>query len=176
MEAIQTEKHGKPVAIGSGPEKGDKFRSTAANPPNLYRIIEVGDGGVTAIKINWRGKQLEEQRAYTFEELAFMGAAFVGYEMAPADADCFVPAHTLGALERYIFRGGGVSDFLYAMLTNDLGGCVAHGDSMNLDAIVTIYRYLYNRCPSTCFGSKEAVERWLDDEEFRERNVRGYYF
>jgi len=64
------------------------------------------------------------------------------------------------AIDAYVKTGRPVGDFLYAVLTNDLQGANSHADEMNLTMIPVYCRYLYNECPSSCFGSPEIYEAW----------------
>lgn len=78
-----------------------------------------------------------------------------------------IPAHTKAALDRYvndrILPGG----FLTAVLSNDLFGAVGYADSQNLAALSDIVRYVYNELPSGCWGSKEAIWKWIEVEFYK---------
>jgi len=58
--------------------------------------------------------------------------------------------------------GLSVGDFLNAVLSNDLFRAMAHGDRENVRRLDAITKYIYNRMPSVCWGSKEKVRRWQE--------------
>jgi len=53
-------------------------------------------------------------------------------------------------------------DFLLAVLTNDLVGAFGHADAINAVAMAQWASWLYNEAPSTCWGSHDKVQRWLN--------------
>ena len=72
-----------------------------------------------------------------------------------------IPAHTQGALLRYVddklFPGG----FLTAVLCNNLFGAVGQADNQNLEALPLIVKFVYNEMPGNCWGSKQKMEDYL---------------
>ena len=76
--------------------------------------------------------------------------------------DAGIPAHMRDSLLAYIYDGRPGGDFLMAVLSNDLEEAVARADDANLCLIVHYVRFLYNHAPRACWGSVEAVARWLD--------------
>lgn len=68
-----------------------------------------------------------------------------------------IPEYTKAALNRYIKHGIMPGGFLTAVLSNDLFGAVAHADSDNMLAIPDIVKFIYMECPSSCWGSRQAV-------------------
>jgi hypothetical protein len=72
-----------------------------------------------------------------------------------------VPEHTLGAIDNYVKHKYEPGSFLYSVLINDLKGAVSCADMMNQAALADIVKYLYNYVPATCWGSEDAVQRWL---------------
>lgn len=74
-----------------------------------------------------------------------------------------IPPHTLASIERYVMKGIPTGDFLYGVLTNDLGKTMWHGDAENLRALPDIWMYVYNRIPAACWGSKEKVAAWHEE-------------
>lgn len=72
-----------------------------------------------------------------------------------------IPAHTKGALDRYVNHGLLPGDFLMSVLTNDLFGAVARADSANRAALPEICSYVYNELPSDCWGSPDKVDRFI---------------
>ena len=73
-------------------------------------------------------------------------------------------AHTL---EHYVMRGFAPGGFTTAVLANDLFSAVSHADNWNKHAIVEIAQAVAITCPATAYGSYEAVEAWLKDEDSR---------
>lgn len=71
-----------------------------------------------------------------------------------------LPPVVLDSLDLYL-RGYPPGPFLLAVLANDLAGAVRYGDPRNLDALVEIVKFVYNRLPSNAWGSRAKVELWL---------------
>lgn len=88
--------------------------------------------------------------------------------MAKFKLDCSdydtVPSHTKEALARYVEHRLEPGGFLQSVLTNDLIGSVARADTWNKAALPDIVRFVYNRCPAGCHGSRENYEDWLRGE------------
>jgi hypothetical protein len=72
-----------------------------------------------------------------------------------------VPEHTRGALSRYRDKGYEPGSFLYSVLNNDLFGAVGRADAENSRAIKDICGWVYNRMPSTSWGSIDKIEAWI---------------
>ena len=70
-------------------------------------------------------------------------------------------------LEHYLMRGFAPGGFTTAVLAGDLFGAVSHADNWNKHAIVEIAQAVVTACPITAYGSYEAVEAWLRDEDSR---------
>ena len=51
------------------------------------------------------------------------------------------------------------------MLANDLFAAVAKADHWNKSAIAEIVQAVAQTCPAHAYGSYEAVEAWLKDED-----------
>ncbi len=77
----------------------------------------------------------------------------------------FIPEYMMGPLQRYIKERSPVGDFLTAVICNDLKGAVDRADDTNLANIPAYVGYLYNEAPSGCWGSQEAMARWLEGEQ-----------
>ena len=73
--------------------------------------------------------------------------------------------HVVESLALYISDGIPPGGFLMAILTNDLREAVGHADHINLRLIPEYVSYLWNDCPSVCWGSPEKVEGWLAHHE-----------
>lgn len=73
---------------------------------------------------------------------------------------CMIPGRTLEALWLYINEGVPTGSFLEAVLTNNLRDAVGRADQQNTEALSALVSYLYNECPSQCWGSEERVENY----------------
>ncbi len=76
-----------------------------------------------------------------------------------------LPEPLQGGLQRYIENRIEPGGFLRAVLENDLAGAFGRADILNRARMFEIVSWLYNEAPSICWGSREAVKRWLDKEE-----------
>ena len=72
-----------------------------------------------------------------------------------------VPEHCIGGLVAYIVQGRPVGDFLTALLSNDLMGALRRADDVNMYALHAYGRFLHNAAPYSCYGSADAVAKWL---------------
>lgn len=71
-------------------------------------------------------------------------------------------------IDEYVRTGIVSSDFLFAVLTNNLSGAFAYADRNHLEHINLIVMYLYNKCPIQCWGSPMAVNNWYKDKQHPE--------
>lgn len=58
--------------------------------------------------------------------------------------------------------------FLQAVLCNDLKEAIGRGDSEAIQNIPHIVAYLYNDCPSGCWGSPGKYEAWEGVSDYAE--------
>ena len=65
-------------------------------------------------------------------------------------------------LDAYADTGRPVGDFLRSCIENDLRRAIAFADDNSLKVIPAVVGYLYNRCPSVCWGREGAFMSWLD--------------
>ncbi len=75
-----------------------------------------------------------------------------------------IPDYTFSAIKRYVEARIPVGDFLYAVLTNDLGSAIAHADENNKLKLDKIVSFVYNEIPARCWGNKKRVKEWLSGE------------
>lgn len=66
------------------------------------------------------------------------------------------------SLERYIKEGIPTGSFLNAVLGNNLKESIQRADHTAIDNIPHIVAYLYNDCPSLCWGSPAKVAEWIN--------------
>ena len=76
-----------------------------------------------------------------------------------------IPLHTKEQIDDYVENKMPPGGFLYAVLTNNLIDSVGKADHTNLFCLKDIVKYVYNDIPSTCWGSPEKVEEWLNPKE-----------
>lgn len=72
-----------------------------------------------------------------------------------------VPPHTKETLDAWAATGRPCGHFATAILSNDLREAVGRADTDHLRALPAIVAYVYNRLPIGCWGSPEAMDRWL---------------
>lgn len=75
--------------------------------------------------------------------------------------DYQIPARFISMLERYVFEYKSPGAFMTSVLCNDLQMAVSYADSESLAYIKPICQFIFNRVPSACWGSTEAVELHL---------------
>ena len=73
-----------------------------------------------------------------------------------------VPQDMMDALRRYIDHGIPPGDFLQAVLRNDLADAVGRADDDNMEILPAYVAYLWNECPSDCWGSLDKVKAWIE--------------
>ena len=65
-------------------------------------------------------------------------------------------------LDAYVTKGRPVGDFLRSCIENDLRRAIGFGDDDSLKVLPAVVGYLYNRCPSECWGREGAFMAWLE--------------
>ena len=73
-----------------------------------------------------------------------------------------IPPNTQSQIDEYVKQKCPPGSFVYAVLTNNLVNAVAKADDVNILYLRDIILYVYNDIPSACWGSREAVEEWLN--------------
>lgn len=76
-----------------------------------------------------------------------------------------LPRHLVENLHRYVREGRSLGHFLTAILENDLGKAVQHADGTNQKLLAVWARYVFNRIPADCHGSKEKVQAWIEKRQ-----------
>ena len=64
------------------------------------------------------------------------------------------------SIDAWVKDGRPTGGFLEAVLRNDLKEAIGRADSNALDNIPHIVSYLYNDCPSGCWGSNSNYTEW----------------
>ena len=72
-----------------------------------------------------------------------------------------IPEHLWDGLKHYVLDGRPTGQFLEALFSNDLFEVYARGDDKALAGLKAVVVYLYNNCPSGCYGSPEHVKDWM---------------
>ena len=71
-----------------------------------------------------------------------------------------IPEITRESIDAWVEDARPTGGFLRAVLSNDLREAFARADYDNSAAMHDIVSYLYNECPSMCWGSPERVAEW----------------
>ena len=72
-----------------------------------------------------------------------------------------IPDNLKESIDRYVNDGIPTGGFLQACIENDLREAVARADDRNIRLIPEVVSYLYNDCPSNCWGHKGAFGKWI---------------
>lgn len=83
-------------------------------------------------------------------------------KMERAFYDKGLPSRMWGGMARYLFEGVPPGHFLTAVIENDLREAVARADEENRTLLYEYVLFLYNDCPSGCWGSQAKVTDWLE--------------
>lgn len=71
-----------------------------------------------------------------------------------------IPPHMMREMEEYVRTGRVYSDFLRAIIENDLKGAVSHADESNQHIIYLYVLWFFNRAPALCWGSPLNRTAW----------------
>ncbi|GAA5501019.1 hypothetical protein Dxin01_00750 [Deinococcus xinjiangensis] len=72
-----------------------------------------------------------------------------------------LPAHTIHVLELYVNSGpAALSTFHLKLLSGDAFGAACYADTENRAAMGVILAMVAADFPTSCYGTKEAVESW----------------
>jgi hypothetical protein len=83
-------------------------------------------------------------------------------EFAEAYRKMDLPEHCHAGFADYVIKGVPPGGFLFALLTNDLRRTFERADGENIKRILDYLKFLYSDCPAQCWGSEEAVEKWIN--------------
>ena len=75
-----------------------------------------------------------------------------------------IPSETMGGLRRYVDYGVPAGHFLMAVLENDLFQACAHADTPNMEGLIALVTWIYNREPHGCYGSRKIVDSWMSHD------------
>lgn len=71
-------------------------------------------------------------------------------------------AGAVESINRYVEHKIEPGGFVRAVLENDLKNAFGRADAHNRHNLYDIVSYCYNEIPMTCWGSPEAVKKWLE--------------
>lgn len=70
--------------------------------------------------------------------------------------------HLEGSLDRYLNHGIMPGGFLTAVLENNLVETFSRAEHINTVLVKDIVQFLYNRFPSSAWGSPERIKDWVE--------------
>jgi hypothetical protein len=76
-----------------------------------------------------------------------------------------IPEITRESIDAWVESSRPVGGFLEAVLCNNLRESFARADLHNRAAMFDIVSYLYNECPSACWGSPSRYREWANREQ-----------
>lgn len=68
-------------------------------------------------------------------------------------------------LNRYVNHHISPGGFLRAVLENNLHEAISSADNGNLRRLPEIVKYIWNELPADCWGSEEAVAKWIENRK-----------
>ena len=83
----------------------------------------------------------------------------------------FIPEHMREGFKRYIEQGIPLGSYGKAVITNNLREAAGRADPENAKHIVSTVAWMHNFAPCDCWGSAEAMERWIKMHEKERKNV-----
>lgn len=75
------------------------------------------------------------------------------------------PERLIESLRAYVEGRIRPGKFLCAVLENNLGEAIGRADDDSMERLKDIYGVVYNHIPLRAWGSKAAMERWLQRRE-----------
>lgn len=82
-----------------------------------------------------------------------------------------IPYHMHSGIRLYVMRGVPMGSFLTAIFANDFMEASGRADDENRRALYGYAQFLYNSVPSTCKGSYDAVDAWIERGGLEGREV-----
>lgn len=83
-----------------------------------------------------------------------------------------IPAYMWDGVDRYVNHGILSGGFLTALFENDLMSAFARADLQNQAAMAEWAKFIYNDAPSSCWGSREVVDRYSEEQRDRITQLR----
>ncbi len=73
-----------------------------------------------------------------------------------------IPSHMRKSAQEYLEQGILYSDFLEAVMSNQLVQAFLQADDVNTRFMKEWASFLYNECPMNSYGSKDTVTDWIE--------------
>lgn len=86
-----------------------------------------------------------------------------------------IPEYMHGAISRYVVHGIEPGGFLYSFLCGNLFPAIRCADNINIKHFKEYAIFLHNYVPSVIYGSKEIVDGWIRDSEYRGKVLKSFY-
>ena len=71
-----------------------------------------------------------------------------------------IPENTLDTLRSYVVNGIRPGGFLTGIITDDLNKTCREAAGDNKKAVVSIWTFLFQKMPSSCWGSTKKMREW----------------
>lgn len=71
-------------------------------------------------------------------------------------------SHVTDAIDRYVQNGTPTGSCTEAILSGDLFDAFARADDDTKQGMAQIVRYIFNRVPTGCWGSRETYQAWVE--------------
>ena len=75
-----------------------------------------------------------------------------------------IPQRMMESMKAYVLERREPGHFLKAVISNDLVEAVGRADNESMASLRSIVRWFYNKAPANCWGSKERMTDWLNDD------------
>jgi|WetSurMetagenome_2_1015567.scaffolds.fasta_scaffold01476_32 hypothetical protein len=76
-----------------------------------------------------------------------------------------IPEYMFSGIDLYLEIGMLPGSFLTAVISNDFVGAVSTADGENIRNLPAYANFFYNYTPETCWGSKEKMEKWIEEKQ-----------
>lgn len=80
----------------------------------------------------------------------------------------YIPERMIAGIRAYVEEHRSVGHFLQSIICNNLSDAVNRADEENLRNLPAYVGYFYNEAPSSCWGSRKKMEKWLYEENDHE--------
>lgn len=78
--------------------------------------------------------------------------------------DFYIPERMMPGIKSYIEERLLPGNFLRGVISNDLKTAVMYADEENIRNLPAYVSYFYNHAPMDCWGSEEAMRRWVEND------------
>lgn len=84
------------------------------------------------------------------------------YERISTNAPKLIPDYMIEGVLEYVIYGAEPSDFLNAVMSNNLTESFARADAVNTLSMRGWAQLIWNYLPQDCHGSEAAVTKWVN--------------